>query len=208
MTPAVLVLIAANVAVYLLQGVADAFLYQHFALWPLGNYPVPGTTISVGFEPWQLITSAFMHDPDNLAHIALNMFALYMFGRDVERGLGTGRFSVLYAASVIAGGLTQLAVVSMTVDSGIVPTVGASGGVFGVLLAFAVMYPRRRLIVFPIFFPLPAWFVVAAYGLIELVNGVLGTQQGVAHFAHIGGMIGAALVLLTLPRQRPPLEVR
>jgi membrane associated rhomboid family serine protease len=208
MTPAVLVLIAANVAVYLLQGVADAFLYQHFALWPLGNYPVPGTAISVGFEPWQLITSAFMHDPDNIAHIALNMFALFMFGRDVERGLGTRRFSVLYAASVIAGGLTQLAVVSMTVDSGIAPTVGASGGVFGVLLAFAVMYPRRRLIVFPIFFPLPAWFVVAAYGVIELVNGVLGTQQGVAHFAHIGGMIGAAVVLLTLPRQRPPLEVR
>lgn len=208
MTPVVLVLIATNVAVYFLQGVAGPFLFQHFALWPLGDYPVYGSDVSVGFEPWQLVTSAFMHDPDNLAHLALNMFALYMFGRNVEQGLGSPRFIALYVASVIAGSLSQLAVATATIDQGIVPTVGASGGVFGILLAFAVMYPKQKLIVFPIFFPLPAWFVVTAYGVIELVSGVLGTQQGVAHFAHIGGMIGAALVLLTLPKARPPIIAR
>jgi membrane associated rhomboid family serine protease len=201
MTPAVLVLIAANVAVYFLQGITGPFLFAHFALWPLGDYPVAGTDFSVGFEVWQLVTSAFLHDPDSIAHLLLNMFALFKFGRDVERGLGTRRFVALYAASVVAGSLTQLAVVTASIDQGIAPTVGASGGVFGVLLAYAVMFPKRRLVVFPIFIPLPAWFVVAAYGVIELANGVVGTQQGVAHFAHIGGMLGAALVLLTLPRR-------
>lgn len=208
MTPVVFALIISNIAVYFLQGIAGPFLFQHFALWPLGDYPIRGMDASVGFEPWQLVTSAFMHDPDNLAHIGLNMFALYMFGRGVEQGLGSRRFLALYGASVIAGSLCQLAVVSANVEQGIVPTVGASGGVFGILLAFAVMYPRQKLIVFPIFFPLPAWLVVTAYAIIELVSGVLGTQQGVAHFAHVGGMIGAAIVLLTLPKSRPRTTVR
>jgi len=201
MTPVVLFLIIANVAVFLLQGMADVFLTQHFALWPLGNFRFPGGG-SVGFEPWQLVTSAFMHG--NTMHIALNMFALYMFGRDVELSLGSRRFAWLYGASVIAGSLAQLLVVTSTIDEGVIPTVGASGGVFGVLLAFGVMFPKRRVMLMIPPIPMPAWVLVTGYAVIELASGVFGTQQGVAHFAHLGGMVGAAVVLLLASRRRPP----
>jgi rhomboid family protein len=203
MTPVVLVLIVANVAVYLLQGLAQVFFFQHLALWPLGDYSLGG--VQVGFEPWQLITSGFMHDPDNIAHLLLNMFALFMFGRDVELTLGSKRFSWLYGASIIAGSLAQLLVVTASINesTGPTPTVGASGGVFGVLLAFAIMFPKRKLIVFPVPIPMPAWLVVTGFAIIELASGVMGTRQGVAHFAHLGGMLGAAVVLLLVSRRRP-----
>jgi membrane associated rhomboid family serine protease len=75
-------------------------------------------------------------------------------------------------------------------------TVGASGGVFGVLLAFAWFFPRQKLIVLPIPIPLPAWLVVTGYALVELFFGVTGREQGVAHFAHLGGMVGGILCIL------------
>jgi membrane associated rhomboid family serine protease len=202
MTRAVRFLIFANAIVYLVQQMAESFMYQHFALWPLGDFPVAGTGITVGFDVWQLATSAFMHG--SFPHIALNMFALYMFGRDVELVLGTQRFMWLYGASVIAGSLAQLLVVTASIENGIVPTVGASGGVFGVLLAFGVIFPKRRvMLIFPPI-PMPAWVLVTGYAIIELTSGVLGTQQGVAHFAHLGGMVGAAIVLLGASRRRGP----
>jgi membrane associated rhomboid family serine protease len=75
------------------------------------------------------------------------------------------------------------------------PTVGASGGVFGVLLAFAMLYPRRKMLFILLPIPMPAWLLVLIYGAIELLSGVFGTMQGVAHFAHLGGMLGAYLVM-------------
>jgi membrane associated rhomboid family serine protease len=206
MTPVVLALIIANAAAYFLQLQSADNLMTHFALWPLGSYSDPHTGTVVGFEPWQLVTSAFLHDPTSAAHLLLNMFALYMFGRDIELALGTRRFAWLYAASVLTASVVQLLVVTASVDQGVAPTVGASGGVFGVLLAFGVLFPRRRvLLLFPPI-PMPAWLLVVGYGLIELGMGVFGTRQGVAHFAHLGGMLGAALVLLLVRRKpvRPP----
>ncbi|MDF3022457.1 MAG: rhomboid family protein [Steroidobacteraceae bacterium] len=204
MTPAVLALIVANVAIYFLQVNADPALVAQFQLWPLGKFFHPAFGGYVGFEPWQLVTSAFLHDPRSIAHLLLNMFALFMFGRDVEAAMGTRRFVWLYGASVLAGSLAQLVVVTATIDQGVGPTVGASGGVFGVLLAFAVMFPKRRMIVFPIPVPMPAWVAVTGFAVIELVSGVYRTQSGVAHFAHLGGMVGAAIVLLWLSRRRGP----
>ncbi|HUQ09262.1 MAG TPA: rhomboid family intramembrane serine protease [Steroidobacteraceae bacterium] len=205
MTRAVLYLIVANVVVFALQGMVHPLTLMQFELWPLGDFPVEGTDVTVGFAPWQLVTSAFMHG--NFPHIALNMFALYMFGRDVELVLGTRRFCWLYGASVIAGSLAQLMVATATVDDRVVSTVGASGGVFGVLLAFGVLFPKRRvMLIFPPI-PMPAWVLVAGYAVIELTSGVLGTQQGVAHFAHLGGMVGAAIVLLIASRGRGPPPV-
>jgi membrane associated rhomboid family serine protease len=202
MTPAILVLVIANVAVYLLQMQASDGLTINFALWPLGSYTDYTNGITVGFQPWQLVTTAFLHDPSSSMHLLLNMFALYMFGRDVEMAMGTKRFAWLYGASILTASLIQLMVVTANVDEGIVPTVGASGGVFGVLLAFGVLFPKRRVMLLIPPIPMPAWVLVAGYAVLSLASGVLGTQQGVAHFAHLGGMLGAALVLL-LSRTRP-----
>jgi membrane associated rhomboid family serine protease len=175
-----------------LQQLAGDGLFTHFALWPLGEHFVPYFG-AVSFEPWQLLSSAFLHG--GFAHIALNMFALYSFGGMVERAVGSTRFGVLYFASVITASIVQLLVVTATADQGAVPTVGASGGVFGVLLAFAFLYPHARvMLIFPPI-PMKAWVLVTGYAAIELASGVFGTAQGVAHFAHLGGMLGAAAVI-------------
>ncbi|HUA90191.1 MAG TPA: rhomboid family intramembrane serine protease [Steroidobacteraceae bacterium] len=196
--PVTRALLVINVLIYLLELVAGNFIIGNFALWPLGS-PL--------FRPWQLITYAFLHDPTFVWHIVLNMFALYMFGRALEVYLGSRRFLVYYLVCALAAGATQLLVTRGLEDAGF--TVGASGGVFGVLLAFAWFFPRQKLFVIPIPLPLPAWLVVAAYALLELFFGVTGRQEGVAHFAHLGGMVGGILCLLwwrargTLSRRMP-----
>jgi membrane associated rhomboid family serine protease len=208
MTPVVRLLLFANIAVFALQQLARDGLLIHFALWPLGSHFIPGAG-RVGFEPWQLITSAFLHG--GVAHIALNMYALYAFGGMVERVLGGRRFALLYFASVLTGSLVQLVVVTATLGAQVTPTVGASGGVFGVLLAFAALFPHSRvMLVFPPI-PMKAWVLVAGYAAVELMLGVFGSNQGVAHFAHLGGMLGAILVLLAVGfrrRMQPRGDVR
>src|SRR5262249_42149024 len=178
-------LILVNVAVFVLELLTGNLLLVWFALWPLH---------SELFRPWQLITYAFLHDPTNLLHIFFNMFALFMFGRALEDYWGPRRMLLFYLVCVLTAGLTQLAVQAA---SGVQEeTIGASGGVFGVLLAFAWYFPRQRLFIIPIPIPLPAWLLVAGYGVIELFLGVTGRQQSVAHFAHLGGMLGGALCIL------------
>jgi membrane associated rhomboid family serine protease len=197
----VTLLIAANFAVFALDKLLGGTFFVHFGLWPLGSFPAPEFGTNVGFQPWQLVTSAFLHDTKNLMHIGFNMFALYMFGGEVERALGSRRFIWLYFASILTASLVQLVVVTANAPEEIAPTVGASGGVFGVLLAFAMLYPHRRvMLIFPPI-PMPAWLLVAGYGVVELAMGVFGTQQGVAHFAHLGGMLGAFIVLLVVRRR-------
>jgi membrane associated rhomboid family serine protease len=193
MGPVTRALILANVAVYLLGRPYRQALETTFALWPVGHYAVFGMQKAVGFEPWQLVTYSFLHA--NFTHIFLNLFALYMFGRDVEKTLGPRRYCVLYFAAVLTAALVQLVVVSSNISDQVYPTVGASGGVFGVLLAFAYLYPHG--IVTLLFPPIPmkAWLFVTLYGIIELVSGVFGTASGIAHFAHLGGMLGAFAVL-------------
>lgn len=187
--PATQGIILANVAVFLLQQLSPDLMLGLFALWP----PASGN-----FHVWQLITYAFLHG--NLAHIFLNMFALFMFGRSLEQYWGARRFLVFYLVCVLSAGLTQLVV---TASAGVVePTLGASGGVFGVLLAFAWLFPQQRLIVLPIPIPLPAWLFVTIYAVLELFFGVTGRAQGVAHFAHLGGMLGGALCLLAFRGRR------
>jgi len=183
-------LIAANVIVFLLQLQHPDALLVRYALWPLVAHEVPDLG-HVAFQPWQLVTSAFLHG--GFAHLFLNMFALWMFGRDCERVLGAARFLALYSCAVLSAALTQLAVASLA--DAAYPTVGASGGVFGVLLAFGMLFPDRRIMLLFPPIPMPAWLFVTLYGLAELANGVLGTFAGVAHFAHLGGMLGAWLLL-------------
>ena len=187
MPPVTTALIVANVAVFLLQSVAPGILVP-FALWPLATGDLG---IGASFMPWQIVTYAFLHG--SLLHLAFNMFALYMFGSALERVFGTRRYAVLYFASVIAAAITQL--VFAAVSGGVYPTVGASGGVFGLLLAYAIYFPHNRIMLLFPPVPMPARVFVVLYAALELFLGVTGTQEGVAHFAHLGGMVGAWLLL-------------
>jgi membrane associated rhomboid family serine protease len=191
MTPVTQILLVANIAVYLLQSVAEPLLIGYFALWPL-HVPEGGFGGQPAFAPWQLVSYSFLHG--SLMHLLFNMLALYMFGSDIERVFGARRFAFYYFACVITAALAQLLVATLT-NSPPYPTVGASGGVFGLLLAFGLFFPRRMvmLIIPPI--PMPAWLFVTLYGALELFLGVTGTQQGVAHFAHLGGMLGGYLTI-------------
>lgn len=156
-------------------------IFYGLALWPL----------QAGFMPWQLVTYAFLHA--SLSHFAFNMFGLWMFGRELELWLGRQGIIRLYFASVLSAAAMQLLVTSLS--GTVYPTVGASGGVFGVLLAYAVLFPNRVvMLLFPPI-PLPAWLFVTLYAGIELTLGVSGSQEGVAHFAHLGGMVGGYLVI-------------
>src|SRR5580658_10891100 len=130
--PATRAIIAVNVVAFLLQQYLGNAMVALFALWPLG---------SGLFHAWQLITYAFLHG--SLAHIFFNMFALYMFGGELERLWGPRRLVGYFLVCALAAGVTQLAVQGTSTAAE--ATIGASGGVFGVLLAFAWYFPRRRL---------------------------------------------------------------
>jgi membrane associated rhomboid family serine protease len=181
-------LIIANIAVFLLEYLLGSPLIDLCALWPIGPK----------FHPWQLVTYAFLHDPVNLMHIVFNMFALYMFGGAMEmywRRQGAATFYVLYyLVSVLAAAGTELLVLGQTQT--VEPVIGASGGVFGMLLAYGWFFPRNRVLVLPIPVPIPAWLLVTLYGGLELWLGVTGLQDSVAHFAHLGGMLGGAVMIL------------
>ena len=187
------ILIGINVAVFVLEALTGPRLLASFALWPVGHFVVPQFDIPVGFKIWQLITCGFLHA--NFLHLAINMYALWMFGSDVERTVGTRHYLTLFFASLLCSSVTQLLVVSMMTSSGVYPTVGASGAIFGVLLAFGLLFPRRTIVLLIPPIPMPAIVFVILYALLELFSGVFGTNQGVAHFAHLGGMVGAYFTL-------------
>jgi membrane associated rhomboid family serine protease len=187
---AVIVLIVANVAVYLLQLSTRGHLEIPLALWPL--QPFDGVVL---FRPWQIVTYSFLHDPSSYYHLFFNMLGLWMFGAEIERYVGPLRILACYFASVVTAALAQLAVPFITgAPAG--PTLGASGGVFGLLLAYAVMFPQRKVVPLIPPIPMPAWLFATIYAGLELILGVTGTLSGVAHFAHLGGMVGSALVLM------------
>lgn len=175
-------LIIINVAVFLVQQGTGEQLVVPFALWPIGSE----------FRIWQPVTYAFLHG--SLAHIFFNMFGLFIFGSDIERLWGPRRFLIYYIACVLTAAMAQLTVSNLMGQDA--PAVGASGGVFGVLLAFGLLFPRRTVILLIPPIPMPAWLFVILYGALELVLGVTGTQTGVAHFAHLGGMLGGFLLLI------------
>ena len=190
MPPVTQALIIANVVVFLLEMAGGNALLARFALWPIGPL----------FAPWQPVTYAFLHG--GVTHLLFNMLGLYMFGADIERVWGARRYLVYYAVSVLSAAVAQLAFAALS--GGGAPAIGASGGVFGLLLAFAMYFPRRTVVlVFPPI-PMPAWLFATLYGVIELVLGVTGTQGGVAHFAHLGGMVGGYLLIRSwrAPRRR------
>ena len=145
----------------------------------------------MSFEPWQLVTYAFLHG--GLVHIAFNMFALWMFGSPLEQVFGARRYLIYYFVCVVSAAVAQLAVSALT--GTVYPAIGASGGVFGLLLAYAIYFPRNRIMLLFPPIPMPARVFVVVYALLVLFFGVTGTQEGVAHFAHLGGLVGGFLLL-------------
>ena len=192
LTAATRAIILVNILVYVLEKVAPVPMEVHLALWPLA-------TPERLFRPWQLVTYAFLHDPGYIWHIIFNMFALYMFGPLLEQFWGARRFIAYYFVCLIAAGAAQLAVDSATHTGE--PTIGASGAIFGILLAFAMLFPRAKLLLYFVI-PMPAWLFVSGYAVLELFFGVTGREAGIGHFAHLGGMLGGALMMLYW-RMRP-----
>jgi membrane associated rhomboid family serine protease len=143
--------------------------------------------------PWQLLTYGFMHDTNGLSHILFNMFGLWMFGRDIERTMGSRRFLIYYITCVVGAGVVQLMAAWMSNADYL--TVGASGGVFGILLAYAMTFPNRTVVLLIPPIPMKAKYFVLLYGLLNLYQGLSGTAAGVANFAHLGGMLFGFLLI-------------
>jgi membrane associated rhomboid family serine protease len=188
MPPVTRALLLINVAIFFLLPLIGPGIGSAFALWPLGP----------NFMPWQVVSYAFLHG--SFEHLFFNMLGLWMFGSELERVWGDKRFLQFYAASVLAAAVTQLIVTS--VMGSVYPTVGASGGLFGLLLAFAMMFPNRTILLFFVI-PMKARYLVLLYGVLELYQGVYVMNSGVAHFAHLGGMIGGLLMIRYWRRQPP-----
>lgn len=199
--PVTRALLIANGAIFLLQLIVDqtggrllgAPTLLPFMLWPLGDFPAgmtpDGARLSVGFLPWQIVTYGFMHG--GFVHLLFNMLALFMFGSRLEYTWGPRRYLTYYFTCLVGAGLIQLIVATWSVSSGVnpYPTIGASGGVFGLLLAYGMLFPRERvMLLFPPI-PMQARTLVIAFGVLSLAMGVTGTAAGIAHFAHLGGML-------------------
>lgn len=167
------------------------------------------------FNLAQLVTYMFMHA--NFQHIFFNMFAVWMFGRTLEHVLGSKRFLIYYMVCGIGAGLVQevvqyaqyalelshydsvdmgVSIIPMEEFLNMMTTVGASGAVYGILLAFGMLFPESRMFVFPLPFPIKAKFFVIGYAVIELLSGFGSSGDGIAHFAHLGGMIFGFLLIM------------
>ncbi len=207
--PVVLGLLISNALVFLWQQMGGSLApVLYFGLWPLGITEVATAPIGPGqmpgFHIWQLVSYAFLHG--SMLHLFANMFALWMFGAQIENLWGSRPFVFYYFFCIVGAGLIQLVVASIAAGQGdIYPTIGASGGVFGILLAFGMMFPNQM--IFLLFPPIPmkAKYFVLLYGAFELWAGFTGSLSGVAHFAHIGGMI-FGFVLIQFWRGRLPIK--
>ncbi len=203
--PVTQALLIGNVAVFLLQQLLGDDTFAPFMLWPLSDFDAfsPGQN----FQIWQLLTYGFLHG--GFSHLLFNMLALYMFGGPLEQTWGNKRFLTYYLVCVAGAGLCQLLVGWWMVSNGgdPYPTLGASGGVFGLLLAFGMLFPNQRvMLLFPPI-PMKARTFVIVFGALELIMGFTGWQPGVAHFAHLGGMLFGWL-LIRYWRGQPPFGKR
>jgi membrane associated rhomboid family serine protease len=189
MPPVTKALMLICTAVFCLALLAGSTLVGWFALWPLD---------SGRFMPWQVVTYAFLHvDP---LHLFFNMLGLWMFGAELERLWGHKRLLAFLLASVLTAAATQMVITSLS--HSYAPTLGASGGLFGLLLAYGMLFPNRTIM--PLFPPIPmkARTFVAVFGALELLQGVYGST-GIAHFAHLGGMLGGWLTIRYWRGQAP-----
>lgn len=201
--PVIKALIIINVAVFLFQMLFLNFLtiggsplgnwiIHLFALQPIFSGQFESFSLH-NFWIWQLITYQFLHG--GLWHLFFNMFALWMFGMELERTWGSKRFLIYYLLCGIGAGICQLFVSPFFGTGPMPPTIGASGAIYGVLLGFGMTFPNRPIFMFPLFIPIPARIFVIIFAGIELFSGFTA-QDGVAHFAHLGGALVGLLLIL------------
>jgi len=171
-TPWVRRLIVANVVVFFLQNVSGV---ERQLVFYAGDFIT---------HPWTVITYMFVHG--GIMHIAFNMIALYFFGPRVEERLGGRRFLTLYFVSGIAGAVLS------AIFAPLHPILGASGAVFGVMIAFAHFWPHTQIYIFGVL-PLEARVAVILMALLALYSGIQGSRSGVADFAHLGGFVAGWL---------------
>jgi membrane associated rhomboid family serine protease len=179
-TPAVKMLIIINAAIYVAQELLRLPLVQNFGL-------IPYNIVHRGAF-WQLVTYMFLHG--GLMHVGFNMFALWMFGSQIERVWGTREFVKYYFITGIGAGLINV----LFNMSSPIPTIGASGAIFGLLLAYGVLFPNNLILLY-FFIPMKAKYFVILFAAIEFFMTLSYTQDGVAHFAHLGGMLVGFLYL-------------
>lgn len=206
-------LLLVNIVVWVITAVL--YQFQHF---DISRYLGLHYFEASDFNPAQLVTYMFLHDMDSVWHIIFNMFSLYMFGRILEQIMGSKRFLIYYMVCGIGAALVQECAMyydlheilsggyqSVNIGYAIVPVqqylnmyiaVGASGAVFGLLLGFGMLLPNVPLYLFFIPAPIKAKWMVIGYGLLELIFGLSGTMSGVAHFAHLGGLLFGLILIL------------
>ena len=180
--PVIKTLLISNVAIYFLLGFFGLFRYEGMPLSALFSYFLPLYPIEAGFGIWQLITYMFLHG--GVMHLFFNMFALWMFGMELENLWGSKKFFWYYMACGIGAGFSNLFIAPLFAPVG--PTVGASGAVYGVLIAFGMLFPDRPIFIF-FLLPIRARYFIILYICLELYAGITGTTDGIAHFAHLGG---------------------
>ena len=192
-TPIVKHFIIINVIMFALTLLAENFMLEKFALFYF-NSPF--------FKPYQLISYIFMHG--GFMHILFNMYSLYIFGSVLESVWGGKKFFIYYMVTGIGAALFHLFITYLRIESGvldpylasIIPMVGASGAIYGLLLAYGVLFPNN---VLTLFFPpvsLKAKYMVFVFGGLEFLLGLGGSGDGVAHFAHLGGMLFGFVILM------------
>ena len=190
-------LVAINILMFIATLINENFMVANFAMF----YPA-----SPFFKPWQILTHMFMHG--GFWHIFFNMYSLLMFGSILERSLGPKKLLIFYFVTGLGAAALHTGVEWMQarvfIANGAVnayqallmtPTLGASGAIYGVLIGFAMLYPQAQLML--IFPPIPvkAKWLVVIFAVIELFSGINGIQDGVAHFAHLGGMLFGWLLI-------------
>jgi len=178
-TPAVKVLIIACVVTFFLQFIdrmtgGPSFIYK-FGLTP--------TLVVHNFYLWQLVTYIFLHDTNQFFHILFNMLALWMFGSELESFWGTRQFTKFFFICGIGAGLLTVLLSPNSPGT----TIGASGAIYGILAAYGILFPNRTIILF--IFPIPAKWFVLGLGVIAFISSLSASGSGIAHIAHLGGML-------------------
>lgn len=187
---------------YVAQQIWPGQMLAWFGLWPdIGPILVertPAGPVIAEFRAWQFLSHGFLHG--GIGHLLLNGLALVMFGGVLEQAWGPVRFTLFFLACVLGGGLAQWGWAASPAGNEISVTLGASGGIFGILGAFALMYPRQRLMLLFPPIPMPAWLLVSLFVVASTVMGLTGWGAGIAHFAHLGGIATGVVLYLLVAR--------